>query len=259
MTITSLPQEIRDHILDNFHSDRTTLVTCARISSSWTPRTRIHLFHEILVEGEKLRTVFQIMNSPLCTFLDSVRRVMMYDPKGDLLQSDILLSKYTTLIMHSVNGVCAYHYDGLSRLVELQLRNVVFRDSPVTTFHLLEACPLLERLVLEWQYEWKIHDPENPVLPTKSKLILSNLKSLVIHECDVGYILRYTELPQLLSIETKGMGYGAFSHVNGLFQRVKNTLEVVSIEFSGYRPDEDISKYHIFTETNRNSSHNLYF
>lgn len=81
MAIPALPQEIRDQVIDILHSEERTLAACYLVCSSWTPRSRLHLFHDVVISGQQLESVYQILSSSLCTILNSIRLVVLYDPR----------------------------------------------------------------------------------------------------------------------------------------------------------------------------------
>jgi hypothetical protein len=53
MSIPYLPPEILDWIVDLLHDEPEALKRCCLVSKSWVPRTRIHLFEEIIFHDEK--------------------------------------------------------------------------------------------------------------------------------------------------------------------------------------------------------------
>ena len=53
MSIPYLPPEILDWIVDLLHDEPKALKRCCLVSKSWVPRTRMHLFAEIIFHDEK--------------------------------------------------------------------------------------------------------------------------------------------------------------------------------------------------------------
>ena len=52
-TMSNLPAELLDHIVDLLHDTEDTLRDCCLVSKSWIPRTRKHLFAEISFHSEE--------------------------------------------------------------------------------------------------------------------------------------------------------------------------------------------------------------
>ena len=48
-----LPTELTDAIIDHLHDDKKSLFSCSLVSSRWLESSRIHLFHSVIVRGEK--------------------------------------------------------------------------------------------------------------------------------------------------------------------------------------------------------------
>jgi hypothetical protein len=71
MSGPSIPPEIWDYILDLLHGESETLRRCCLVSKSWVPRTRKHLFREILIlfsaDVDAWKEAFpDPVNSPAC-------------------------------------------------------------------------------------------------------------------------------------------------------------------------------------------------
>ena len=55
MSSPTFPLEILDHIVDLLHDDTEALKQCCLVSKSWMPRTRRHLFVDVVFRGHSLK------------------------------------------------------------------------------------------------------------------------------------------------------------------------------------------------------------
>ncbi|KAI0375404.1 hypothetical protein BV20DRAFT_268149 [Pilatotrama ljubarskyi] len=55
----TVPLELSDYIIDYLHKDARTLASCARVSRSWTPAARFHLFRAIVLQNDKFTSSFK--------------------------------------------------------------------------------------------------------------------------------------------------------------------------------------------------------
>ncbi|KAI0361182.1 hypothetical protein OH77DRAFT_404283 [Trametes cingulata] len=53
-----VPAELSDYIIDFLHKDARTLASCARVSRTWTPAARFHLFRTIVLQNERFTSAF---------------------------------------------------------------------------------------------------------------------------------------------------------------------------------------------------------
>ncbi|KAJ6620025.1 hypothetical protein B0H10DRAFT_2188730 [Mycena sp. CBHHK59/15] len=84
ISISSLPSEIHDHIIDfvavqKVKKVRGNLAACSLVCRAWTPRSRSHFFKDLrlLINYDNVDAFGELLRSPCCTILSHVRYLTM--------------------------------------------------------------------------------------------------------------------------------------------------------------------------------------
>jgi hypothetical protein len=158
MSDPHLPAEILDHIVDHLQGTEDALRNCCLVSKSWIPRTRKHLFADIVFHTAKRleswkETFPDPSTSPACyakcLFVDCPEVIMEADADAGGWITGFSRVEYLTLEDQKLfaNGSSTiFLFHGFSPIKSLE---VAFTDlPPPRVFNLILSFPLLEDLVM---------------------------------------------------------------------------------------------------------------
>ncbi|KAJ7176669.1 hypothetical protein C8R46DRAFT_1213254 [Mycena filopes] len=118
-----MPQEIADMVIDHLvesgslltHKEKLTLGTCSLVCRSWIPRSRHHLFADIVLHSRTVAEFALLLRSKSCTFAPYVRHISAFrtftDPEDhhfDKIGKDLKrLTNLTGLMLDGMFHACA--------------------------------------------------------------------------------------------------------------------------------------------------------
>jgi hypothetical protein len=76
-----IPFELCEMVIDFCQADRETLKACSLVSPTWTPRTRVHLFHSVNAYRSRAYELFKFLRTPSCSFAQCIRYLELRDEK----------------------------------------------------------------------------------------------------------------------------------------------------------------------------------
>ncbi|KAF8880659.1 hypothetical protein BD779DRAFT_1548254 [Infundibulicybe gibba] len=160
LSISFLPSEIIDLVIDQLEGDRAALKFCSLVCRSWLPRTRHHLFSSLNIRTRPTPAL-DLLQSPLGTIHPHVQRLKLCIVPSNtaqmvacvqevdagsmlsFLRMKTLSGAGLTLVDPSLQGVLLT----LKGLRHLKLQHFRFKDID-SGIRLLASLPLLESLVL---------------------------------------------------------------------------------------------------------------
>jgi hypothetical protein len=162
MSNPHLPAEMLNHIVDHLHDTRDALRNCCLVSKSWIPRTRKHLFANIVFPGVKTlqsweRTFPNPSTSPAryarTLLVGSSHVVVTADADADGWIRGFSRVEHLVLDSHSLfaNSSSLVPFRGFSPSLKSLHITVAIYPSP-RVFDLILSFPLLEDLALSVRY-----------------------------------------------------------------------------------------------------------
>ncbi|TFK26203.1 hypothetical protein FA15DRAFT_304786 [Coprinopsis marcescibilis] len=215
-----LPRDITGLIIDQLAADRQSLYSCSLVGTSWYPRTRKHLFHQLQLHvceeagpTAKLNGLLLLLqaNAALASYILSIRLRFKspYAPPRDVIPTDqqkvategsslpSLLPLLTSLRDVSIHPYCSLNwgdldsetrasiYSCISKVHTIRLHNICnFQVTPLTSYIPLRSLVLHRVSVslteIEAPFPLPCPPPSNPGVRTQA------LCSLSLHESDTA-------------------------------------------------------------------------
>ncbi|KAJ6589131.1 hypothetical protein B0H19DRAFT_231600 [Mycena capillaripes] len=176
-----IPPDIFEVIIDNFENDRETLLVCSLVCSSFVPRSRHYLFRQCRIHLRNVLAFGQLLDSPLCSFLPHVRRVIAsrhfkkaadrgFDAITDGLRR--LMNVETLELSGVINTRTRTDFNrgflsAFQGLAELRLVGTP-TTNPERIIHLICAFPVLQRLVVSTPLTFLVGSSSVYSLPPQS-------------------------------------------------------------------------------------------
>jgi hypothetical protein len=154
MSNPSFPPETLDYIIDLLYCQPDTLKRCCLVSKSWVPRTRKHLFAQIILQTEEhLRSWKEMFPNPSTSparyaktlFVGCPQVVVAVDAEADGWLRGF--SRVVRLVVHGDGPFSLLPFHGLSPVIKF-LRVSVSALPSSRIINLVHSFPLLEDLVV---------------------------------------------------------------------------------------------------------------
>ncbi|KAJ7616459.1 hypothetical protein FB45DRAFT_934272 [Roridomyces roridus] len=205
--MSAFPSEIVELIIDEARSCPSTLTACSLVCRQWLPRARYHAFSSIHLEqcngvnGDRIATFIPLLESPLATFISSVRQVHIFifvvqaSPVGNflsLLARRGVAPKFLALQCRPGDLVGV---SPLTSVTHARFAMGCFREMEPAEFvaitELVHGLPSLRSLAL--------HIPDAPASRIRSNHLPPSLDELEInYACVLGTIFSLYATPLIL-------------------------------------------------------------
>jgi hypothetical protein len=183
-----LPGEIIDNIVKYLLSDRRAAASCALICKAWVPWSRSYVFSDIQLTGfcqdSKDIRLLPLLQSPVCTFLPFVRRLVFY-PLSHLFRRDhaivmnALDSKRTRLGHKNSEKGSFFHKAKKSVAKAIGITEPPHHDLQSNVMNLVRLFPSVEHLQIDIQFfALKVAECTGlpPVPPTLQTLTVTSMR-----------------------------------------------------------------------------------
>ena len=244
MSNPNLPPELLDLIFNLLHDDIVTLKKCCRVSKSWVPGTRRHLFADVKFRSLKQLEAWRNAFPGNPTFPACYTKSLCIGYLGKVATADAQEGGWIPTFSHvrhlelDVDNpeICLTPFHGFSAIKSL---HVGFTCSPCSIFNLIYSFPLLEDLSLAFFFSiFNAADfGESPATPQppSSPAFTGSLSLSVYPQGRIGPIinwllllpggLRFRELKLTLGIREDVL------LINALVERCSSTLESLAIDY----------------------------
>jgi hypothetical protein len=236
-SMTRLPPELTDHIIDFLHSDRNILATCALVHRSWIPSSRLHLCEVLNLTRRNVSTFINLLHSNGSTIekytytlrIGSWKPLACLAPFSDrfLTLKSLVLGGIQPRIMETDGAL----YLWLSRITSLDIRLFQVKHHPVDFVRFIDAFSSLEILYLDFRTNFDLHRTQSPSIAS-----LPCLRILHIILSDASFapspLFRYAQFPPLVQLELCCITPPDVPRVAHLLHLMQPTLRILKLGFS---------------------------
>jgi len=144
-TVTTIPQELVDTIVDYLHADLHVLATCGIVCRAWLPSSRYHLFQCVFLNPQNTSKFSELLSSPCSTIATSVQFLE--------ISNEVIGRQNQSLYQWLEHSMI--HLADLTAVKSLRIRNMVWSEvKPETKSILLCSFRILRELEL-WGVDFK--------------------------------------------------------------------------------------------------------
>jgi hypothetical protein len=257
-TPSKIHSELADTIIDYLHDDSRALASCSAVCRAWLPRSRFHLFEDILLEPSRLH-LFDLLDSPLSTIAPYVRCLTLeegqgrysYEPKWlnnalprlavftavESLKVD--LARFDVLETETTKGLVS----NFRMLNNLHFWHVEFRTFSQLV-DVLGECPRLVHLSIDslsYQDKWDTPHEGHPEIKNSLPTSCAQKIPLHLHTFDLGSCEKNAILYWLLSgnsclvintLRLKTVCLEETKAIGAFVRTLESSLELLEISFA---------------------------
>jgi hypothetical protein len=235
-----VPPELIETIIDMLHMDRTALATCALVCRSWLPRTRYHLFSEVIITRRNDAVISKLLSSSTCAITSAVKHLVL-QTIDNLDQRICRLSNVTQMSLYRFNASRTPVFPPINlipllrNLESLHIERVSFDWQGVSLLALLRQCSQLQSLSCysirnaneDAAQSQRLHELEAKITP--------RLRSLTIHAGVRPFLLAWfgswwkSAAPPLMKLDLQFRNLADLDDSMSLFEAVGSGLQVLRI------------------------------
>jgi hypothetical protein len=236
-TMTRIPAELTDRIIDFLHSDKKTLATCALVCKSWIPSSRFHLFEKLHINHETTRTFMDLLQSNNSTiekyaqtlWILNWKRMVQLAPYLDrFLAFKSLVITGTQSDMKETHADLCLWFHGITNLDVMS-----FQFTNTNCFsRFLDAFPLLELLRINLS-GLSHHFPDDAQSSTISLPLRIRVLHMAISSSMLPFLLNI-HFPPLAELMLCRVSTNDLLDIDHWLRSLPPTLRALSIRFSSH-------------------------
>ncbi|KAJ7223490.1 hypothetical protein GGX14DRAFT_694409 [Mycena pura] len=165
-SMSTLPPELEDLIIDHIRGDKKALASCGLISRSWLHTSRPHLFGSVTLRDRTDEDFLRLKASRHCTFIPSIRTLSISRPDKDTFSGTNfteLIPKLAGFLSLKCLRMFYVHWTDLSadsvtnfitvfhNITELEIKNTTL-ETPHHLIALLARLPRLEKVTVRTMF-----------------------------------------------------------------------------------------------------------